>query len=343
MHEAAKDCEKEALTVHTTSGELTAEPDLNQTSVETFQRAFRSIGNNIARVVHGKEGAISLALTTFFAGGHLLIEDVPGVGKTSLAKALATSIDADFQRVQFSPDLLPSDIVGTSIWEQQTGGFSFQPGPLLTQFFLADEINRASPKTQSALLEAMAERQITVDGQTYELAKPFMVIATQNPSDQHGTFPLPESQLDRFLMCISLGYPDAQAEKQLLKNQGSDRFIGDLQPIISTAEATSLIDLTTKVHVAESMMDYLIELADRSRRDTRLTVGISPRATLSLMRAMQTWALASGRVYVTPDDAAALLSPVLAHRVSLTPAARQSGLTRTQALRSLLDGIDIPR
>lgn len=329
--------------MHVSSGEQTAPTDLNEAAIESFQRAFHDIGTNIARVLHGKEGAISLALTSFFAGGHLLIEDVPGVGKTSLAKALATSIDAGFQRVQFSPDLLPSDIVGTSIWEQNSSTFSFQPGPLLTQFFLADEINRASPKTQSALLEAMAEGQITVDGQTYELAKPFMVIATQNPSDQHGTFPLPESQLDRFLMCISLGYPDANAEKLLLRNQGSDRFIVELQPIISTAEALALIDLTTKVHVADSMMDYLIELADRSRRDNRLTVGISPRATLSLMRAMQTWALASGRTYVIPDDATALVSPVLAHRVSLTAPARQSGLTRTQVLMSILSDIAVPR
>jgi MoxR-like ATPase len=261
-----------------------------------------AIAENVGRVIQGKDDVVLLALVCLLAEGHLLVEDVPGVGKTSLAKALATSIDASYGRLQFTPDLLPTDVVGVSVWNRATERFEFRPGPVFNNVLVADEINRASPKTQAALLESMAEQQVTVDGRTYQLDAPFLVIATQNPVEHEGTYPLPESQLDRFLMRISMGYPDRAAELAMLEAHGEHDALDDVRPVCTTADVVAVQQAVRTVHVASSLKAYLVDVADATRRHARLALPVSPRATLALLRASRARAAAAGRAYVVPDD-----------------------------------------
>ncbi len=284
----------------------------------------------VNRVLLGKPRQVKLAFACLIAGGHLLLEDVPGVGKTTLAHALAVTFALDFQRVQFTSDLLPSDIIGVSIYERESGQFRFHPGPIFTGLLLADEINRASPKTQSALLEAMAENQVTVDGQTHVLAQPFFVVATQNPLDLNGTFPLPDSQLDRFMLRLSLDYPDATAERALLT--GSDRrdLLAQLEPQLDGAALTALHQRAQTITASSALLDYLQALLAASRRHADIRVGLSPRAGLALLGAARAWALLSGRHHVLPEDLQALFVPLAAHR--LLPARGTQGDTLARQL-----------
>ena len=308
----------------------------------TFEQVFDRICTNIGLAVRGKEDVVRLTVTCMLARGHLLIEDVPGVGKTSLAKALARSIDASFSRVQFTPDLLPSDVLGSSVWNQVAASFEFRPGPIFTHLLLGDEINRASPKTQSALLEAMAEHQVTVDGTTHDLAHPFMVVATQNPMEHHGTFPLPESQLDRFLMKVSVGYPGRDQEISMLREPDHEMVLANLEPVVSADTVTRLALAAQQVHVSPELANYLVELAQRSRSSSVFNLGISPRASLGLLHAARVWAAAQGRSYVTPDDLKDLAVPVLAHRIVLAPDARLSGAAPADALVELMRSTPVP-
>jgi len=290
----------------------------------------------VSRIILGKDTEIRLALACLLARGHLLIEDIPGVGKTMLAHALARSLALDYRRVQFTSDLLPADVLGTSIFDRQSGRFHFHPGPVFTQVLLADEINRAPPKTQSALLEAMEEEQVTLEGETRALAQPFFVIATQNPREQAGTFALPESQLDRFLMRISLGYPDAEAERALLA--GSDRraLAQALAPVSSPTEVLAVQSRVTSVHAAGAILDYIQRLLTASRAGDRFVGGLSPRAGGALLRAARAWALLAGREYVLPEDVQTVLGPVVDHR--LQPVERSA----TEApSRLLIDAVPI--
>jgi MoxR-like ATPase len=311
-------------------------------TTRNFADLFGTVASNIEKVIQGKPDAVELVLLCLLAEGHLLIEDVPGVGKTSLAKALATSIDCSFGRMQFTPDLLPSDVMGVSVWNRADSEFEFRPGPIFANIVLADEINRASPKTQSALLEAMQEVQVTVDGTTYPLAKPFMVMATQNPIEHEGTYPLPESQLDRFLMRVSVGYPARDAEIEILDTHGTHDSLEDIGAVITGIELMGMIETVRQVHVAPSLKGYLVDLADASRRHPRLALGMSPRATLSLQRVARSRAAAAGREYVVPDDLKALAEPVLAHRFLVTPEAQLSGVTAADALSEVLRAVPVP-
>jgi MoxR-like ATPase len=308
----------------------------------TFSDLFGAVADNVERVIQGKPDVVELALLCLLGEGHLLIEDVPGVGKTSLAKALSTSIDCSFGRMQFTPDLLPSDVVGVSVWNRADGEFEFRPGPIFANIVLGDEINRASPKTQSALLEAMQEGQVTVDGTTYTLARPFMVIATQNPIEHEGTYPLPESQLDRFLMRVSVGYPARESEISILDAHGDHDALADIGTVITATDVLGMIQAVRNIHVAPSLKGYLVDLADASRRHPRLALGMSPRATLSLQRVARARAAAAGRAYVVPDDLKALAEPVIAHRLLVTPEAQLAGITPADALADVLRSIPIP-
>ncbi len=308
----------------------------------TFASLFEAITANVARVVHGKRDAIDLSVMCLLAEGHLLIEDVPGVGKTSLAKALSASVDCTWKRVQFTPDLLPTDLVGVSILQRSTESFVFQPGPLFANIVLADEINRASPKTQSALLEAMEERQVSAEGRSYLLPSPFMVIATQNPVEQEGTYRLPESQLDRFLMRLSLGYPGREAELTMLDNFGAADVLAQLSPVVTTEEVQAMTALVRRVHLADPLKGYLVDLSDASRRHPGLSLGLSPRATLQLARAVRSRAAANARDFAIPDDVKAVATAVLAHRVLVRPDASARGLTAEMAVREVLASVPVP-
>jgi MoxR-like ATPase len=307
-----------------------------------FADAFSSVVENIERVIQGKIEVIQLTLMCLLAEGHLLVEDVPGVGKTSLAKALAASIKCSFGRVQFTPDLLPSDVVGVNVFKRETSDFEYRPGPIFANIVLGDEINRASPKTQSALLEAMAENQVTVDGTTYRLESPFMVIATQNPIEHEGTYPLPESQLDRFLMRTSIGYPAHDAELEMLETHGDHDALDDISAVVSVSDLQSMIALTRTIHLAPSLKGYLVDLADATRRHPRLAVGMSPRASLNLQRAARTRAAAAGRSYVMPDDIKALAETVLAHRLVVTPEAQLAGMRSADVIGEVLRTVPVP-
>jgi MoxR-like ATPase len=297
---------------------------------ETLHPRLEAAMAQVNRVLLGKPRQVKLAFTCLVAGGHLLLEDVPGVGKTTLAHALAASFALEFQRVQFTSDLLPSDIIGVSVFERETGQFRFHPGPIFTGLMLADEINRATPKTQSALLEAMAEGQVTVDGQTHVLAQPFFVVATQNPLDLHGTFPLPDSQLDRFMLRISLDYPDAAAERALLA--GSDRrdLLAQLSPQLDAPSLAALHRQAQGITASSALLDYLQALLAASRRHADIRVGLSPRAGIALLGAARAWALLSGRGHVLPEDIQALFVPLAAHR--LVPSRGASGDALARAL-----------
>ncbi|HEY4331678.1 MAG TPA: MoxR family ATPase [Ilumatobacteraceae bacterium] len=317
---------------------MTASPT---TQVPTFASLFAAITDNVASVVQGKRQEIQLAVVCLLAEGHLLIEDVPGVGKTSLAKALATSIECTWKRVQFTPDLLPTDLVGVSVYQRSTETFDFRPGPLFANVVLADEINRASPKTQSALLEAMEERQVSVEGRSYPLTPPFMVIATQNPVEQEGTYRLPESQLDRFLLRLSLGYPGRDAELSILDSHGANDALVDLRPVVTAAEIQAMIDAVRGVHLAPPLKAYLVDLAEASRRHAGITLGMSPRATLQLARATRAQAAALGRTYATPDDVKAVAYSALCHRLVIRPDAAARGLTAQRAVSEILASVPI--
>jgi MoxR-like ATPase len=274
--------------------------------------------------------------------GHLIIEDFPGVGKTMLAKALARSLDCSFSRLQFTPDLLPSDITGVNVFDQRTNEFEFRPGPVFANLLLVDEINRASPKTQSALLECMQESQVTIDGVTYGLERPFMVMATQNPIEYEGTYPLPEAQLDRFTMRISLGYPQLSDEAKMLTEQTSDPPLERLDPVCTGAEMLGVIEEATVVFVEESVNRYVVALLRHTRADTRLYLGASPRAGIALLRVAKARALAGGREFVSPDDVKAVAEPVLAHRLILAPEARSAGLAPEDLIRDAVEKTPVP-
>jgi MoxR-like ATPase len=308
----------------------------------TFSDYYDSIIGNVERVIQGKRDVIELMLLCLVSEGHLLLEDVPGVGKTNLAKSLATSIECSFGRVQFTPDLLPSDVVGLTVWNRGNNSFDFRPGPVFNNIVLADEINRASPKTQAALLEAMAENQVTVDGVTYPLAGPFMVIATQNPIEHEGTYPLPESQLDRFLMRVSVGYPSPSAEMEILDAHGDHDPFRDIGTVVSREDVVRLAQATRQVHVAPSLKSYLVDVAQATRRSAHLALGVSPRATLALQRVARARAAAAGRGYVIPDDVKALAVPVLAHRLIVTPEAQLQGVSPADALGEVLRAVPVP-
>lgn len=288
--------------------------DMPETSV------FGEIVSNVAKVIQGNVSAIRYAVTCLIAGGHLLIEDVPGVGKTSLGKALAASVDCTQRRVQFTSDLLPSDVTGVNVFDRATSQFEFRPGPIFANIVLGDEINRTPPKTQSALLEAMEEQQVTVDGVTYELPSPFMVIATQNPIEHEGTYPLPVSQLDRFLMRIGIGYPDPVAEVDLLERHGVDEPLSELQPVCGPDEVLELAKMVREAHCAPAVQRYIVDVANATRVHPAVMLGVSPRAALALQRAARAWAVLHGRDYVLPDDVKAVALPVIGHRLELRTA-----------------------
>ncbi|HEY5647937.1 MAG TPA: MoxR family ATPase [Nitrospiria bacterium] len=283
--------------------------------MDPFLPKVQILQDNIEQIIRGKTEVVRLALTTLFAGGHLLIEDVPGVGKTTLAHSIARSLDCTFRRIQFTSDLLPADILGVTIYNQKSHAFEFKPGPIFANIILADEINRTTPKTQSSLLEAMNEAQISVDNTTHSLPKPFMVLATQNPMEYHGTYPLPESQLDRFMMRINVGYPDLSDEKSILSTHKTSQPVEDLKPVLTVKEVLELQEAAANVRVEEDLLDYILSLARSTRESDFLALGVSTRGALALRRAAQAYALIEGRTYCIPDDIKQLAPLVFSHRV----------------------------
>lgn len=301
-----------------------------------------TIVDNIEKVIVGKRSAVELAVIGLLCQGHLLIEDVPGVGKTILARSLARSLGCNFSRIQFTPDMLPSDVTGVSIYNQVSSQFEFRPGPVVAQIVLADEINRATPKTQASLLEAMEEKQITVDGKTHSLPRPFLVLATQNPIEYEGTFPLPEAQLDRFLLRLRLGYPELEDEIDILERQQYLHPITDLQQVVSEAELINAQDEIKGVYIAPPVKRYIVDLVRQTRQHPDVYLGASPRGSLALFRAGQARAIIQGRDYVLPDDIKALVKPALGHRVILGPAARLRDLSADQVLDEVLSRVPVP-
>src|SRR5260221_9405046 len=297
---------------------------------------------NVEKVIFGKHHEVELALVALVCRGHILVEDVPGTGKTVLAKAIARSLGCSFRRIQFTPDLLPSDVTGVSIFNQRTSAFEFRAGPIMSQIVLADEINRATPKTQSALLEAMEETQVTVDGVTYHLPEPFMVMATQNPIEYEGTFPLPEAQLDRFMMNIKIGYPNASDEMNILDTHQYHHPLDDLAQIMTAEELVHIQLQIRNIHVDPSIREYIVAISNATRNHNNIYLGASPRGSLALYRASQALAALRGRSYVIPDDVKLLAKPTLAHRIIVTPAARVRAITSTAILDEILQSVPVP-
>ena len=310
--------------------------------LNTYADLSRKIIDNINTVIVGKESAIEKAVAALIAGGHILIEDVPGVGKTVLAKSLATTIGCSFRRIQFTPDLLPTDITGVSIYNQDTRDFEFKPGPILSQVVLADEINRATPKSQSALLEAMEENQVTVDGTTHLLDRPFIVVATQNPIEYEGTFPLPEAQLDRFLIRVTLGYPEISEELDIIERVEKEHPLSRLGSVVTPADIISLQDASISVYVDHVIKQYIVNIVELTRHREQISLGASPRASIGLFHTCKALALIKGRDYVIPDDVKELATPVLAHRLVLSPAARIAGVNAPQIVSELLEFVPVP-
>ncbi len=310
--------------------------------IEAFSRRFDLIATNVEKVIQGKRDVVELVLLALVAEGHVLVEDVPGVGKTQLAKSVARSIHSEFQRVQFTPDLLPSDVTGVSVWDRNRNEFEFKPGPIFANIVVGDEINRASPKTQSALLEAMEERQVTSDGVTRSLPLPFMVMATQNPLEHEGTYPLPESQLDRFMMRVVIGYPSRQKELEILDTHGVRSTFLDLEPVVSVAEIEELIVVAREVTVSSSVKTYIIDLIDGTRQHPDVLLGASPRSALFLQRLSRALAASQGREYVTPDDIKVLAHPVLEHRMALRPEAQMRGETLPDVIEDVMNRLRVP-
>ena len=309
----------------------------------SFKIVFDELSTQIESVIRGKRRAIHLALVCLFAEGHLLIEDVPGVGKTSLAKAIARSVGGTWRRIQFTPDLLPSDVTGVSVWDRTRGDFEFRPGGVFANVVLADEINRASPKTQSALLEAMEEQQVTVDSQTYELPSPFLVIATQNPVELEGTYPLPEAQLDRFLLRLRIGYPDRDAELAILEAQDTSAVAPEeLEPVTDADTVAAWSHELGRVHVAPELQGYIVDIVEASRHHRDLLLGVSPRGALGLQRAARALAASVGRSYVVPDDIKLLAPSVLEHRLVLSSEAMTRAVSAADVLMSILETTHVP-
>ena len=309
---------------------------------QRFAERFREVEGNVEKVVQGKHREIRLALVTMVAEGHALIEDVPGVGKTMLAKAIARSIDCSFRRIQFTPDLLPTDITGVNVFNQERGDFEFKPGAIFANIVLGDEINRASPKTQSALLECMEERQVTIDTETYQLGQPFMVIATQNPIEHEGTYPLPEAQLDRFMMRLSIGYPNAEAETNILDTHGISSTLDDIQSVTDAPGVAEMIMMARDVHVAPALRRYIVALSEATRKHPDMYLGASPRASIMLLRASRAYAACEARDYVIPDDVKNLVVPVMAHRLIVSADAAMSGRTPQTVLAEIMHEVPVP-
>jgi MoxR-like ATPase len=319
-----------------------AASDVSAVGLDALLEAASLIGGNIETVIEGKPEVVQLTLVVLLAEGHLLIEDVPGVGKTMLAKALARSIDCSVRRIQFTPDLLPSDVTGVSVYDMEAREFEFKPGAVFANLVVGDEINRASPKTQSALLEAMEERQVTVDGTTYELEAPFMVIATQNPIEMEGTYPLPEAQRDRFTARVSMGYPSPDAEMDMLDTHGGPAALDDLEPVADAAQVRKLIDTVRGIHVSDEVKRYVVDLATATRNAPELRLGASPRASLQLLRASRALAALEGRDYVLPDDVQTLAPAVLAHRLLPTAETQVARRSTTSVVADLVARLPLP-
>jgi MoxR-like ATPase len=315
---------------------------LSHDDLAWFGEQYEAITANIERAIQGKRETVQLVVSSLVAEGHVLIEDVPGVGKTLLAKALARSIDSSFQRIQFTPDLLPTDVTGVSVWDRERNTFTFRAGPVFANVVLGDEINRASPKTQAALLEAMEERQITIDGVTHELAEPFIVVATQNPIEHEGTYPLPEAQLDRFMMRVTMGYPVREKELEMLETHGAGTRSIELKAVVHAEDVVRMSSIARSVHVADVLRGYLIDLAEATRTHPDVLLGASPRATLFLQRASRAIAVADGRDYVSPDDVKAIIEPVLNHRLVVRPDAQMRGTTTTDVLAEVAATVPVP-
>lgn len=303
---------------------------------QTFAEYFTAMTAGIEQIVKGKTEVVQLVLLSLLAEGHVLLEDNPGVGKTTIGKSLAKTIDVPFGRVQFTPDLLPSDVVGVSVWNRETNEFEFRPGPIFNGIVLADEVNRTSAKTQSALLEAMAERQVTADGTTRHIKAPFMVIATQNPLDHLGTYALPESQLDRFLVKVSVGYPTKNSEREILTSQGGDNPMKRVKPVLDGNRMKSMIAAARAIHCAPATQDYLIDIVSATRQHPSIALGASPRAAIALQSICRARAAAEGRTYITPDDVKALAAHVLSHRLILTPEAEAQNLTPQNLIAQII-------
>lgn len=307
-----------------------------------IQETAATVAANVSKVIVGKEKVTELLLVALLSDGHVLLEDVPGIGKTTLAKALARSLDLSFSRIQFTPDLLPSDVTGINFFNQKSQEFEFRPGPVMSQIVLADEINRATPRTQSALLEAMQERQVTVDGQTYLLPRPFLVLATQNPIELEGTFPLPEAQVDRFLMQVSLGYPSEEEENDILLRYEREDPLETLEPVVSSEQLLAMQAEVRTVHVEDSVRHYLVQVVRATREHPAVELGVSPRGTLALYRACQALAAIRGRTFVIPDDIKTLAPYILTHRIHISPRTRLRGRTPQEVVAQIVAEVPVP-
>ncbi|EIV92982.1 MoxR family ATPase [Frankia sp. QA3] len=307
-----------------------------------FGERFDALVTNIGRFIRGKTEVVRLALVCMAAEGHILIDDVPGVGKTSIAKAIANSIDGSMRRIQFTPDLLPTDVTGVQIWNAEAREFEFSPGAVFGNLVLADEINRASPKTQAALLEVMEERQVTMDSVSFAVPRPFVVIATQNPVEHGGTYDLPEAQIDRFMARLHVGYPRHEAEVEILANRAAGMTAESLSPVVSVAEVQQMIDIVRRVHLSPALLGYVVTITAATRRMTELRLGVSPRGGLALTQAAQAYAAAAGRSFVTPEDVKTLAPYVLAHRMLLRPEAELSGASAESLLGSITASVPVP-